>query len=97
MCADSANLNGVVYMTQLHDVALFAAVHLVRQPPKDFGFTRLSAKEPLISQVASVGFPSESDREAAFKKWNEWRAANLPPDDAKKALAFEIVAELART
>jgi hypothetical protein len=79
------NVNGIVYMTQLRDVALFAAVTLAGQRPKDFGFERISGNEPLISQAASIGFRSNTDREAAFKKWNDWRAANLPSGDEKKA------------
>jgi len=78
------NVNGVVYMTQLRDIALFAAVQLAGQRPKDFGFTRISGTEPLISQTASIGFWSNADREAALKKWNDWRGANIPSGDKKK-------------
>jgi hypothetical protein len=79
------NVNGVIYVTQLRDVALFAVVTLAGQRPKDFGFTRISGTEPLISQAASIGFWSNADREEAFKKWNDWRAANLPSGAEKKA------------
>ncbi len=86
VCGQS-NAGGTVYVTQLRDVALFAAVQLVGQRPKDFGFARISGTEPLISQAASIGFASNADREDAFKKWSDWRAMNQPATDAKKSPA----------
>jgi hypothetical protein len=77
-------VNGTVYVTQLRDFALFAAVQLAGQRPKDFGFTRISGTEPLISQGSNIGFRSSAERDDAFKKWNDWRAANAPSTDEKK-------------
>jgi hypothetical protein len=77
-------VNGTVYVTQLRDFALFAAVQLAGQRPKDFGFTRISGTEPLISQGSNIGFRSSAEREDAFKKWNDWRAANAPSTAEKK-------------
>ncbi len=81
------NVSGTVYMTQLRDVALFAAVQLSGQRPKDFGLTRVSGTEPLMSQAASIGFAQNAERDDAFKKWNDWRATNRPSSDVKKAPA----------
>jgi hypothetical protein len=80
-----SNMNGTIYVTQLRDVALFAAVQLAGQRPKDFGFERISGNEPLVSQAANIGFRSNADREEAFKKWSDWRAANMPAGDERKA------------
>jgi hypothetical protein len=81
------DVNGTRYMTQVRDVALFASLRLAEQEPKNFGFTRVPPNEQIFTQVANLGFKSASERDEAFKKWSDWRAANLQSRDATKPAA----------
>jgi hypothetical protein len=78
------DVNGVIYVTELRDVALFASIRLAGQEPKDFGFTRMGASDQLFYQFGNMGFRSLSGRDEAFKKWSQWRAANIQSREAAK-------------
>jgi hypothetical protein len=63
--------------TQVRDVALAVTIKLSEQDPKKFGFELLKlGDQKRLQQESSqsrMGFRSEEDRLAAFKKWDEWR------------------------
>jgi hypothetical protein len=81
------DVNGARYITQVRDVALFASLLLSEQEPKNFGFTRVPPNEQVLTQIANLGFRSPSERDEAFKKWSDWRAANLQSHDPAKPAA----------
>ena len=81
------DVNGARYITQVRDVALFASLRLSEQEPKNFGFTRVPPNEQVFAQIANLGFRSASERDEAFRKWSDWRAANLQSHDAAKPAA----------
>ncbi|HKD38018.1 MAG TPA: hypothetical protein VKB78_14495 [Pirellulales bacterium] len=81
------DVNGIVYVTELRDVALFASIRLAAQEPKQFGFTRMGTNDQFFYQIANMGFRSSADRDEAFRKWNAWRSANLPSREAAKTAA----------
>jgi hypothetical protein len=82
LCAQ-IDVNGVRYSTQLRDVALYVGLRLAGQDPKGYGFTRVPPNDQLLYQVANFGFRSDTERAEAFKKWSDWRTANLQPRAAK--------------
>jgi len=62
-------INNVMGVTQVRDVALAMAIHLSGQTPKDYGFEML-ANQPLnFTYFYNLGFSSKENREAAQKKW----------------------------
>lgn len=81
------DVNGVIYVTELRDVALFASIRLAGQEPKDFGFNRMGANDQFFYQFANMGFRSQTDRDEAFRKWSQWRAANVQSREAPKPVA----------
>ena len=86
VCAP-ADVNGV---TQVRDVALFVSLRLLQQVSKDFGFTRAASNEqiPMTKGIflrpVGLGFRTNSGRDEAFKKWDDWRAAHLQSHDSGK-------------
>lgn len=60
--------------SQIRDAALVASIHLVRQSPRDFGFTGLMPSPKQLYVPNSTGFSSDQAREAAFKKWEVWQS-----------------------
>ncbi len=81
------DVNGVIYVTELRDVALFASIRLAGQEPKDFSFNRMGANDQFLYQFANMGFRSQTDRDEAFRKWSQWRAANIQSRAAAKPAA----------
>jgi hypothetical protein len=61
---------------KLCDVALAMTIHLSGKNPKDYGFVSWQVYARNMIQYHQLGFATDEDRAAAFKKWNE---------DAKKA------------
>jgi len=87
--------NKVVHEVQVRDAALAAAVYLSKQDVKKFfpeaAKTAISDPQQLFFNARVIGFSSEEDREAAFKKW-----ADLPKD-AKPAEAEKVDPEKSKS
>jgi hypothetical protein len=87
VCAP-ADVNGVNGVTQVRDVALFVSLRLVRQDPKEFGFTRAASIEQnlltkgIFLQPVGLSFRTNNERDEAFKKWDDWRAAHVQAHDS---------------
>ena len=58
------------------DVALAMTIHLSGKNPKDYGFVTWQVFPGQLIQYHQLGFATEEERKAAFKKWDE---------DSKKA------------
>ena len=67
--------NNVQLQTQINDIALAMAAQLSGQQPKDYGFDALQTQASLIFAYHYLGFSTDEKREAAYKKWKEWKAA----------------------
>lgn len=65
-------INNVTYQTQVRDVALAAAIHLLGEDPKTFGFTRIQQNSLMLYQPGTISFANEKDRLAAFDKWEQF-------------------------
>jgi hypothetical protein len=71
---------------QLRDVALFAAVQLTDQDPRDYSFKpapdtvsgMFGRSNPRPLRFWPAGLGADGKREAAFKKWAAWAAKHLP-------------------
>ncbi len=79
----SLSINNKEVRTELRDVALAVAVHVTGQDLGAFGFEHLQKNPQMVFQPMTAGFSTPAKREAAFKKWNEWLAAQ--PKDAAPA------------
>ena len=73
-----------IYSCQVRDVALASALHLTGQDPKQYGFERLRKHPEYLFWPGTAGFKSEKDRKAAFRKWKQWKAANLESADSPR-------------
>jgi HEAT repeat protein len=60
--------------TQMRDVALAALVHLSKQDLKAFGFEKAQTNPTTVVAMHTLGFETEEKRDAALKKWMEYRA-----------------------
>jgi hypothetical protein len=54
---------------QVRDVALALTIHLSGKNPKDYGFDLWQVYPNQLIQYHQLGFGSDGDRSAAFKKW----------------------------
>jgi len=70
---DSGGKNQPI-QTQIRDIALLTSVELAGQDPKQFGFDRWQKNEQLLLNPHTIGFRSQEERLAAFKKWEDWQA-----------------------
>jgi len=71
---DSAGPNHPI-QTQARDIALAMSVKLAGQDPKQFGFPRWKdVKDLPASPLLTLGFGDQAERDAAFKKWDDWKA-----------------------
>jgi hypothetical protein len=61
---------------KVRDVALAMTIHLSGKNPKDYGFATWQVYPANLIQYHQLGFATDAERAAAFKKWDE---------DAKKA------------
>ncbi len=67
----------IVIETQIRDYALAVCVRLSDQKYSDYGFGVLGAEPEMIDRYWNYcGFTSDETRQAAFKKYAEWRKAN---------------------
>ncbi|MEC7696562.1 MAG: hypothetical protein VYA11_05645 [Planctomycetota bacterium] len=78
------NRRGNGFQPLVQDVALATTIHLHGQNPKDFGFTHIRTNRQTLFQAGSMGFANPKQREAAFNRWNAWKAKQSPGD--KKAI-----------
>jgi hypothetical protein len=62
--------------TEVRDIALGMMVHLTDQSHKDYGFAFVRNNPGLKFNPHYLGFAQPAERQAAFKKWNEYVAAN---------------------
>jgi hypothetical protein len=69
---------------QLRDVAMGVQIQLSGQKLADYGIENRFGGG---GSHYSYGFPDDEAREAAHKKWREWRAKNLTKDSDPKAPA----------
>lgn len=61
--------------TQTRDIALAMTVKLAGQDPKQFGFPRWQDVKALpANPLLTLGFGDQAERDAAFKKWADWKA-----------------------
>lgn len=67
--------NNIMISTQINDISLAMAVHLSGQAHKDYGFDALQTQPGLLWAYHYLGFSSEEKRTAAFKKYQDWVAA----------------------
>ena len=79
----SLSINNKEVRTELRDVALAVAVHVTGQDLGAYGFEHLQKNPQMVFQPMTAGFGTPAKREAAFKKWSEWLAAQ--PKDAPPA------------
>ena len=68
------NQRGNGFQPLVRDVALATTIHLHGKNPKDFGFTHLRPNKQTLFQAGSMGFTNPQEREAAFERWNAWKA-----------------------
>jgi HEAT repeat protein len=66
--------NNVQIVTEIRDVALAMCVHLTGQSLKDYGFEILATQQTLLFSPYYCGFSDPAQRDAAHKKWKEWKA-----------------------
>lgn len=67
--------NNVNITTQMNDIALAMAVHLSGQKHKEYGFDALQTQPEMLWAYHYLGFSTEEKRTAAFKKYQDWSAA----------------------
>ncbi len=61
---------------QVRDAALAGLLHLTGQDLKAYGFEKAEPNATYVYTVSSLYFADSAARDAALKKWNEWKAAN---------------------
>jgi hypothetical protein len=64
---------------QIRDVALAVLVHLTGQHLRDYGYLQVQPHPLTLFQVGSLAFNDAARREAALKKWSQWRAEHPQP------------------
>jgi hypothetical protein len=64
---------------QIRDVALAVLVHLTGQHLRDYGYQQAQPNPQTLFQVGTLGFNDPARREAALKKWSQWRAEHPDP------------------
>jgi hypothetical protein len=76
---------GLVFRTQLRDVALGMSVHLAGERPDDYGLgdRRFGAGRGVPKCLYFYGFKDQASRDESHAKWKEWLKMNpefLPPN-----------------
>jgi hypothetical protein len=64
---------------QVRDIALGVAIHLSGQTAAEFGAIAVHSSPQSFFKVPALAFAEASQREAALKRWDEWRAAHATP------------------
>lgn len=76
---DTTQLQGFVIggnrgEVKVQDVALANIIHLSGKNPKDYGFKMWNVYPNQLIQYHQLGFATDDDRKAAFKKWDDEKA-----------------------
>lgn len=58
---------------QVRDIALAAALHITKQNLRDYGYVAVQPNATLLFQVTTLYFNEPALRDAALKKWAQWR------------------------
>jgi len=58
---------------QIRDIALAVVLHLTKQNLREYGYVAVQPNSTLLFQVTTLYFNEGSQRDAALKKWVEWR------------------------
>ena len=66
---------------QIRDVALAITIHLNGKNPKDYGYRMWNVYQKQLIQYHQIGFSTDEERTAAFKKWAD---ENKPAEPKKK-------------
>ena len=61
------------FTSQVRDVALVAAIHVIGKHPRAFGFRDLRPNPRSLYALNTAGFHSDESRTAAFRLWKLWR------------------------
>lgn len=67
---------------KVRDVALAMTIHLNGKNPKDYGFSMWNVYPNQLIQYHQIGFSTDEERAAAFKKWED--ESKKPADEPKK-------------
>jgi hypothetical protein len=73
LCFDGVG-NNQPTQVQLRDVALVTTIVLSEQDPTKFGFDHFVPLGHSLPNLNTIAFASDTDRQAAFQKWQEWQA-----------------------
>ena len=85
-CGVARRIGKKLYQTQLRDIALAGALTLADQNPREYGFDRIEYTFQRHLNYSTVGFAEDAARDAARKKYDEFRATlkipkSLPEDN----------------
>ncbi|OAI48044.1 hypothetical protein AYO44_01175 [Planctomycetaceae bacterium SCGC AG-212-F19] len=77
----NVNFNNKPGTTEVRDVALAMMVHLTGQPIRDYGYEFFRGTNNEVAYMAPVylAFAETAKRDAAFKKWEDWKAKQPRP------------------
>jgi hypothetical protein len=64
---------------QVRDVALAVLVHLTGQKLPEYGFAQVQPNPQTLFQVGTLAFNDPARRDAALKKWGQWRTEHPDP------------------
>ena len=75
------SVSGQQIRCEVRDVALAVLVHLSGQNLKDYGLANVQKNSQMLFNTSSIGFPTESARDEALRKWKAWSAEHpaTPP------------------
>jgi hypothetical protein len=59
---------------QVRDIALAVSVHITKQNLREYGYVAAQPNSMLLFQVTTLFFNDGKLRDAALKKWAQWRA-----------------------
>ena len=64
---------------QIRDVALAVLLHITGQSARDYGAVAVQPSPQSYFQVPTLAFANGEARDAALKRWQEWRAEHSQP------------------
>ena len=79
------------FVVQVRDVAVAAALHLLSQDPRHFGFANAQRNTFSVFQANSLGFTTDEQRQATFAKWRDFRENNVIPVTVANAAAETFI------
>jgi hypothetical protein len=66
---------GKEYHVEARDVALLAALTITGQDHRNYGYPRVVRNSTYLYSTTSCGFNDDAQREAALRKWKEWKVS----------------------